>query len=114
MLRIFTPIARDQQIAAIRNLDHAGTLNNDYLLPIVLSCIIATLGLVLDSAAVIIGVLLNRSADVADTTLRARHSATEDVDVGVHECVFTHPYFVLPALRIRRNAVHAARKRGQH
>jgi uncharacterized hydrophobic protein (TIGR00271 family) len=58
MLRIPTLIARDRQIAVIRDLDQAGTLNNDYLLLLMLSCIIATLGLVLDSAAVIIGAML--------------------------------------------------------
>ncbi len=58
MLRIFTSITRVQQLVVIRDLDQAGTLSNDYLLLIVLSCIIATLGLVLDSAAVIIGAML--------------------------------------------------------
>jgi uncharacterized hydrophobic protein (TIGR00271 family) len=58
MPNIFSRIARDRQVEVIHGLDQAGALNNDYLLLIMLSCIIATFGLVLDSAAVIIGAML--------------------------------------------------------
>jgi uncharacterized hydrophobic protein (TIGR00271 family) len=58
MPRIFTPISRERQVEVIRSLDQAGTFSNDYLLLVMLSCVIATFGLVLDSAAVIIGAML--------------------------------------------------------
>lgn len=58
MQRLFTPIDRSRKIVVIRELDQAGTFSNDYLLLVILSCVIATLGLVLDSAAVIIGAML--------------------------------------------------------
>lgn len=58
MLRIFSRISYDRQIEVIRSLNQVGILGNDYLLLTVLSSVIATFGLVLDSAAVIIGAML--------------------------------------------------------
>lgn len=58
MQHIFTPITKERQYEVVQELNEAGTLNNDYLLLVLLSCIIATFGLAMDSAAVIIGAML--------------------------------------------------------
>lgn len=58
MFRLFNPISRERQVEVRRGLDQAGTWCNDYLLLIMLSCVIATFGLILGSAAVIIGAML--------------------------------------------------------
>lgn len=56
--RILSPIDRERQVEVIRGLDQVGTLNREYLLLVVLSCTIATFGLILNSAAVVIGAML--------------------------------------------------------
>jgi len=56
--QIFPSLPPDRQATVIYELDLAGALSRDYLLLVVLSCVIATFGLVLNSAAVIIGAML--------------------------------------------------------
>jgi uncharacterized hydrophobic protein (TIGR00271 family) len=55
---IFTPVSEDYELEVIRSLDESGALSNDYVVLNVLSCAIATFGLILNSAAVIIGAML--------------------------------------------------------
>ncbi len=58
MRRILGTITQDRRVEVIRELDKAGTVNRDFVLLVLLSCVIATLGLVLDSGPVIIGAML--------------------------------------------------------
>jgi len=51
-------IRREQQAKVMGDLERTGALNRDFLLLVVFSCVIATFGLVTNSAAVIIGAML--------------------------------------------------------
>ncbi len=50
-LHIVEPIDRHRRVEVLRSLDQATTVGRDYLLLVLLSCVIATFGLVLDSPA---------------------------------------------------------------
>ncbi|NJP07608.1 MAG: DUF389 domain-containing protein [Chloroflexaceae bacterium] len=52
------PLTAERQAEVVQDLNRAGTISSDYILLVILSCIIATFGLILDSAAVIIGAML--------------------------------------------------------
>lgn len=58
MKRLLGTISRERREEVIHDLDHAADVDRDYILLALLSCIIATFGLVLDSAPVIIGAML--------------------------------------------------------
>ncbi len=55
---LLEPVLPKRQAEVMRELDESGAFNMDYLLLVMLSCIIATFGLVQNSAAVIIGAML--------------------------------------------------------
>lgn len=56
--RVFAPITGERRQQTQHELTGAAALNLDYLLLVVLSCVIATFGLIANSAAVIIGAML--------------------------------------------------------
>src|SRR5512146_2851962 len=58
MNKLRKPLSLDKRRAVINELAPAATLGFDFYLLVVLSCSIATLGLITDSAAVIIGAML--------------------------------------------------------
>ncbi len=58
MTRIFQPITAARQVEVRESLQQSALVSGDYLLFVVLSCVIATFGLVLDSGAVVIGAML--------------------------------------------------------
>ena len=56
--RWMQPITRERKAEVIEELDQASSPGFDYFLLVMLSCSIATLGLITDSSAVIIGAML--------------------------------------------------------
>ncbi len=56
--RLFSSITDEQKNAAVENLFAHSTPNNDFFLMVILSVLMATLGLLIDSSAVIVGSML--------------------------------------------------------
>ncbi len=58
MSRVFGSITETRQAEVVRDITHAAVVTRDFVVLTILSCIIATFGLVLNSGAVIIGAML--------------------------------------------------------
>ena len=58
MNQIFGSITETRQSEVVRDITHAAQVTRDFVLLTILSCVIATFGLVLNSGAVIIGAML--------------------------------------------------------
>jgi uncharacterized hydrophobic protein (TIGR00271 family) len=58
VIQIFGPITESRRVEVIQDLDQASAIGRDYILLVLLSCVIATFGLVLNSGPVIIGAML--------------------------------------------------------
>lgn len=58
MVHVLEPVTQERRIEVLESLDKSVRDVRDYALMVILSCIIATFGLVLNSAAVIIGAML--------------------------------------------------------
>src|SRR5581483_1625401 len=57
-IQLFRPVSHQRRDQVIQELGRASELGRDYVLLVLLSCIIASTGLALNSAAVIIGAML--------------------------------------------------------
>ena len=58
MHRLFGSITETRQAEVLRDLTHEAKISRDYILLVILSCVIATFGLILNSGAVVIGGML--------------------------------------------------------
>ncbi len=58
MNRVFGSITETRQAEVVREIAHAARVSRDFVLLVILSCIICTFGLVLNSGAVVIGAML--------------------------------------------------------
>ncbi len=58
MNRLFGAISESRKAEVIRDLDQASAIGRDYVLLVLLSCVIATFGLILNSGPIIIGAML--------------------------------------------------------
>ncbi len=58
MRHVVDPVSAQRRTAVVADLADAAEISRDYVLLVVLSCVIATFGLSLNSGAVIIGAML--------------------------------------------------------